>query len=270
MSMKIAITVAREASPLAPFVLRGPFTEAIREAAVIGYDAVELHLPDPGEINAGEILSVCRETNLRISSIGTGLAFLRDGITLTHSVESKRLEAKARMERFIDLGSQLKCVVIIGLMKGQVRDVQSRDQYLKLFEDTLRSLLILAEEREVMIVLEAVNRYESDIFNTIAETCTFIRQLESSKLKLHIDTFHMKMEEARPGDSIRAAGKLIGHVHIADSNRRFPGQGHYDFSETIAALKDIGYEGALSVECLGLPTPREAAQGACHYLRKAL
>ena len=90
------------------------------------------------------------------------------------------------MERFIDLGSQLKCVVIIGLMKGQVRDVQSRDQYLKLFEDTLRSLLILAEEKEVMIVLEAVNRYESDIFNTIAETCTFIRQsnLQSSNFIL--------------------------------------------------------------------------------------
>ena len=268
--MKLSITVAREASPLAPFVLCGPFDEKIREAAAIGFDAVELHLPDPDEVNPDEILAVCRETGLRISSIGTGLAFLRDGITLTHPDESRRAEAKSRMERFIELGSRLKCVVIIGLMKGQVRDLQSRERYLELFGETVRSLLALAEKKEVTLVLEAVNRYESDIFNTIAETCEFIRAFDSDRLKLHIDTFHMNTEEARIGEAVRAGGKLIGHVHVADSNRRYPGQGHYDFSETIAALKEIGYEGALSVECLGLPTPHEAAVGALGFLRNAV
>jgi 5-keto-L-gluconate epimerase len=80
----------------------------------------------------------------------------------------------------------------------------------------------------------------------------------------------MNIEEDRIGRNIIAAGKHIGHVHIADSNRGYPGTGHYDFTETIAALKAVGYEGALAIECLAKPTPETAAQGAYDAMRAVL
>jgi sugar phosphate isomerase/epimerase len=89
-------------------------------------------------------------------------------------------------------------------------------------------------------------------------------------LKLHIDTYHMNIEEDQIGRNILAAGKHIGHVHIADSNRGYPGAGHYNFVETIAALRAVGYQGALAVECLARPTPDAAARGACDAMRTLL
>ncbi|QEL27313.1 sugar phosphate isomerase/epimerase (plasmid) [Bosea sp. F3-2] len=268
--MKLAITVVKDAAPLAPFVLRGDYVDTIREAAAIGYDAVELHIADPAEVDADAILSACREAGVSVSSIGTGLAFLRDGVTLTHPDEAKRQDAQQRIASFIKLGGKFGCVVIIGLIKGQVRDVGDRALFEERFRHSLDLCLVAAEKHGVTLVMEAVNRYESDIFNTIAECMAFIDKVGSGRLKIHIDTFHMNTEEDRIGANVAAAAGYVGHVHVADSNRRFPGCGHYDFAETISALKQIGYRGALSVECHGLPTPRAAAEGALSFLRKAI
>jgi 5-keto-L-gluconate epimerase len=268
--MKLAITAVKDAAPLAPFVLRGDFPDAIRQAAEIGFDAVELHIADPAEVDAEEILQACKESRVSISSIGTGLAFLRDGVTLTNPSETVRRDALERIKAFIALGAKFGCVVIIGLIKGQVRDVGDRSLFEARFTEALNTCLAIAEAAGVTLVMEAVNRYESDIFNTIGECVQFIKRLDTPFLKVHIDTFHMNTEEDRIGENIIAAGNYIGHVHIADSNRHFPGQGHYDFAETLAALKQIGYSNALSVECLGLPTPLEAARGAHRFLRDAI
>jgi sugar phosphate isomerase/epimerase len=80
----------------------------------------------------------------------------------------------------------------------------------------------------------------------------------------------MNIEEDQIGQNIIAAGKHIGHVHLADSNRGYPGTGHYDFAETFAALQAAGYRGALAVECLALPTPEIAAQGAYDAMQAIL
>jgi sugar phosphate isomerase/epimerase len=268
--MKIAITVVERAAPLAPFVLRGPFADTIRQAGEIGFDAVELHIPDPSEVSAQEIKRACQSASVSVSSIGTGLAFVRDGLTLTSQDEAIRSKAIARLQAFIELAGEIGGVVIVGLIRGLVRDVGDRGLFEQALADALAACLPLAESRGVTLVLEAVNRYESDILNTIAECAAFTGRFGSEHLKVHIDTFHMNIEEADIRASIAVAGPQIGHVHIADSNRHYPGRGHYDFHRTIAALKDAGYAGALSVECLSLPSPDEAARGAQAFLRDAL
>jgi sugar phosphate isomerase/epimerase len=270
MSLSLAITAVEEAAPGAPFVLRGPFAQSIPHAAELGFDAIELHIADPAEVDAEAILEGCRGAGIRVSSIGTGLAFLRDGVTLVHPDEPTRATALQRLEHFIDLAARLDCVVIIGLIKGQVRDVGERTLYLQRLTEALRHLTARAEGAGVTLVLEAVNRYESDIFNTLAETAAFIEGFGSDRLKLHVDTFHMNVEEDRIAANIAAAGSRIGHVHVADSNRRAPGTAHYDFAATISALKDAGYTGVLSVECLGLPDPDTAARQAQRFLKGCL
>jgi 5-keto-L-gluconate epimerase len=265
--MKLAITVVNEASKEAPFVLRGDYVQTLKEAAKIGYDAVELHLAHPNDIDVQEIKEVCKELGISVSSIGTGLAFLKDGITLTSNDEKVRNEAINRIMDFINLGKELDCVVIIGLIKGIVKENGSFDNYIKNLNKSLEDCIEVAEEAGVTLVMEAVNRYESDFINTISECIEYIDRFNSENIKVHIDTFHMNMEEDDIAKNIIDGGGRIGHVHIADSNRQFPGKGHFDFKETVKALKEIGYKGALSVECLSLPTPEDAAKGAYQYLR---
>ncbi|MES2221933.1 MAG: sugar phosphate isomerase/epimerase family protein [Acidobacteriota bacterium] len=268
--MKLSVTIVKEAAAQAPLVLRGDYADSIREAAKIGYDAVELHAADPAEVERSEVRAACEAAGVGVSSIGTGLAWARDGLSLTSPDQEVRRRAIDRLQQFIRLGGQFGSVVIVGLMKGLVREATDRTEYDSNLTAALTACLPVAQEFGVTLVLEAMNRYESDVLNTIEECVRTIERFDSPSLKLHIDTYHMNIEEDRIGRNIIAAGRHIGHVHIADSQRGYPGTGHYDFAETIAALKAVGYKGALAVECLPRPTPLLAAQGACDAMRSIL
>jgi sugar phosphate isomerase/epimerase len=269
-AMKLAVTIVKEAAAQAPLVLRGDYTDSVRKAAQIGYDAVELHVADPAEVDVGEVRAALEATRLGMSSIGTGLALVRDGLSLTSRDEEVRRRSMLRLQNFIHLGAEFGSVVIVGLMKGLMKDSKDREEYERHLTEALDACLPVARGYGVTLVLEAMNRYESDTLNTIEECVRTIEQFDSVNLKLHIDTYHMNIEEDQIGRNILAAGKQIGHVHIADSNRGYPGTGHYNFAETIAALQAVGYQGALAVECLARPTPEVAAQGAYDAMRAVL
>lgn len=96
--------------------------------------------------------------------------------------------------------------------------------------------------------LEVINRYESDVINTVKEGLEFLEMVGSPWLQLHLDTYHMNIEESDIKKSIQSAKGKICHVHVADNDRWFVGHGHYDFAETLGALKEIGYTGAVSVD----------------------
>jgi sugar phosphate isomerase/epimerase len=264
---KRAITIVEEAPATAPFVLRGPLPEMMRDAAAIGYDAVEIHAAEADAVPLAACLDVAAERGITVASLGTGMMSSRDGLTLTHDDRDRRDRALARMQAFVRLAERLGGVVILGLARGLARDCGGREPYLARLRPALSQLVEDAERAGVTIVLEAVNRYEGDLFTSVDETLAFLDGFGSERLKLHADSFHMNIEEADIAASLRRAGRRLGHVHVADSNRLAPGAGHIDFAAIAAALRDIGYAGAVSVECLPLPTPREAAVQALETLR---
>jgi D-psicose/D-tagatose/L-ribulose 3-epimerase len=103
-------------------------------------------------------------------------------------------------------------------------------------------------EAGVTLVVEIVNRFESNLLNTTAQGLKFIADTGSSNVKLHLDTFHMNIEEASPADAIRAAGDKLGYFHIGESNRGYLGAGTVDFDSAFDALLDIGYDDYLTFE----------------------
>jgi sugar phosphate isomerase/epimerase len=117
-----------------------------------------------------------------------------------------------------------------------------------------------ARALESTLLLEPLNRYESNLFNTVAETLAFLDTLRTKNVKLLCDLFHMNLEEADIAAALRRAGPRLGHVHFADSNRRAIGLGHTDIAPIAAALKDIGYAGYVSAEVLPLPDAATAAR----------
>ena len=116
--------------------------------------------------------------------------------------------------------------------------------------------------------MEPLNRYEADVAQTAQETIRLIADVGSPALGLLLDTYHANIEEASPCAAIRlaAAAGLLWHVHLGDSNRWPPGQGHFDFPAFISALQHVGYKGYLSAQLLSKPDADTAAQLTADYM----
>src|SRR5205814_2633380 len=112
----------------------------------------------------------------------------------------------------------------------------------------------------VPLMFEPLNRYETNLVNTVEDGVKLLASLSACNVKLLADLFHMNIEEANPPAAIRAGTGHIGHLHLADSNRRPAGVGHTDFGPIAAALREIGYDGYVSAECLPYPDPDGAAR----------
>lgn len=126
----------------------------------------------------------------------------------------------------------------------------------RLLVEALAELGEHAVEVGATLYLEPLNRYEDFMINTLADASSLVDEAGSPGVAVIADSYHMSIEEADIGASIRAAGSRIKHVQLGDSNRLEPGAGHYDWPETLQALADIGYDGWLAMEC-GLSGPVE-------------
>ena len=115
--------------------------------------------------------------------------------------------------------------------------------------EELAEIAPTAEETGAAVILEPLNRYESRFLNRLDQAAEICRAVGSPGIKLMADFFHMNIEEIDIGQAIEDAAEHIGYVHLADSNRYQPGAGHLDFRPGLAALKRIGYDGFMTLEC---------------------
>jgi sugar phosphate isomerase/epimerase len=133
--------------------------------------------------------------------------------------------------------------------------------------DALRELGEHGERVGAKVFLEPLNRFEDYLINTLADAVDVVKEVDSPAVAVIADTFHMSIEERDPGQSIREADYFIEHVQLGDSGRLEPGNGHYDWIDTLDALEDIGYTGWLAMEC-GLSGPAaEVLPGVAKLLR---
>ncbi len=114
--------------------------------------------------------------------------------------------------------------------------------------DSVSKLAAYAAERDVTLGLEPINRYETFMITNVDQALQFITEVGSENLKLHLDTFHMNIEEPNLADAIHRANELLVNMHVSDSNREATGRGHIDFASLMDALYDINYTGVLTLE----------------------
>ena len=124
-----------------------------------------------------------------------------------------------------------------------------------------------AESCGVDLVLELVNRFETNLLNTTAQGLKFIEETGSDHVRLHLDTFHMNIEEASPAAAIRLAGDKLGYFHIGESNRGYLGDGVINFDLIFDALLDIDYERDIVFESFSTAVVDEALSLACAIWR---
>ncbi|MFQ3610817.1 MAG: sugar phosphate isomerase/epimerase [Fimbriimonadales bacterium] len=131
----------------------------------------------------------------------------------------------------------------------------------------LEDLAKTAEKAGSLILLESLNRYETHLLRRLEDAVAICEKLAHPHIKLMADFFHMSIEEANIPEAIQRAGAWIAHVHLADSNRLLPGQGHTDFATGFQALSAVGYTGYMALECGIAGEPTEALPRTANFLR---
>lgn len=266
-TLTYGVAVGNLKSPTVPYVFIGNFTENIKKARIYGYDAVELHIRDPKDIKVNQIVKQCDRFNIEISCISTGLSYHFDKLSLTDYSEIKRKEAIIKIKEYIDLAILIGGSVTIGTIRGNIPPGSSYNEHEKRFCRSLEEILEYAVAKSVTLLIETANRYETNFLNKAEKIFELIDKNNFPMLKIHIDTFHMNIEEVNIGETIKKISRLLGYFHIADSNRMYPSAGHIDFVPIVSALKDIQYSGYIVVECLPVPNSNTAAKKSIDFMK---
>ena len=267
--VRSAVTVSLVAeSKGGPFVFWDDLPAACRQAKELGFDAIELFAPGPEAVSKDVLAALLKTHDLRLAAVGTGAGWVKHKLTLTSADADIRHRATQFIRSMIDFGGVHGAPAIIGSMQGRWGDDVSRDQAIGWLADALNELGEHAAQYGVPLIYEPLNRYETNLVNTVAAGVDLMTSLRSQNVRLLADLFHMNIEEADLATAIRHGGEWIGHIHFVDSNRRPAGCGHLNFPPIVAALQQIGYAGYLSAEALSWPDAGAAAVQTIREFRR--
>lgn len=241
--------------------MRGDFDRNIALLFEMGYRCVELLVCDAGLLLAENFPARLRKSGMAVSAVSTAPIHRQDGLSLLHGNPRAREQAYDRALAALALAGELGCPLLIGKFRGNVEPGGT------LSLDSLgRALLGLCEAaggKQTPIALEPQNADNINNLNTVSECLGFIRQLSHPLLCLHLDSFHMGISENNILDAIRLSASRTGYVHLSDTGRKLPGEGRMDFHALLGALRQAGYDGALSPEVRQEP---DSATVAARYL----
>ena len=243
-----------------PFVFWDDMPAACRKAQELGFDAIEVFPPSADAVKADELRKLLSDHGLSLAAIGTGAGWVKGRLHLTLADAAAREKARTFIRSIIDLAGSLGAPAIIGSMQGRSGDGVDHATATGNLSDALDALGEHARQYHVPLVYEPLNRYETNIVNTVEAGVRLLERLSTSNVVLLADLFHMNIEESNLPEAIRRGGSHIGHVHFVDSNRRPAGLGHIDFKPIAAALVKVGYDGFASAEALPYPDSDSAAR----------
>ena len=250
------------------------FAERLRNLEAYGFEGVELN---GGALNTAEGVAerkaALRDSPVRASSICGGCP-----AELVHPDPKRRQACADALKRHLDYAAELGAVgpitVPIFNHNDRVPDLSPWKNRAAIEKDLLiamlHSLAPHAEQTGAAILLEPLNRYESNALPRQQDGAEIVRAINSPGVRLMSDVFHMHIEEPNSPATIREVGDTISHVHLADNTRKEPGSGDIDFTAIMAALKEIGFTGYMALECgLSAPAP-EALPRCAEFLKRAI
>ncbi len=251
---------------ISTFVWVSPFSTAsfgvLHKAKEMGYDIIEIAVEDRELIDWDALKKACRDLGLRISVSG---AFGMD-----RDISSERPEVRANGLSYIidclEIANDLESPVFGGPLYSAVgktrlvSDAQKQQERQWCLEH-LHQACRRAETLGVTLALEPLNRFETDMINTVDQAISLVDEVGSDRLKILLDTFHSNIEEKNIAKSIIQLGNRLVHVQANENDRGTPGTGHLDWTGIRDALRQIDYRGSLVIETFGAPS-KELARAA--------
>jgi D-psicose/D-tagatose/L-ribulose 3-epimerase len=229
----------------------------------LGFDLIEIAVEDPTLVDAADLRGALAETGLGAIICG---AFGPDR-NLASADPALRQNADHYVRALIELAAELRSPVVAGPMysavgKERLSTAAERADEWRRAVSGLRALAEFAGARGVRLAIEPLNRFETDMINVVEQGMALVAHVGSPHLGLHLDTFHMHLEEKDSGAAIRRAGDRLFHLHACENDRGVPGSGQVRWQEIAAALTDIGYDGAVVIESF-TPAVQSIARAVC-------
>jgi len=235
------------------FLFASPFTnestKLFKQFKGWGFDSVEIAIEDPSHIDPAYVKQQLDKHGLVCGSICACLGPDRD----LRGTPAQQKISLIYLKTVLDQMVILDCPSLIGPVYSSVgrADAVPAAEYKKQWKTVvkhLRDLCKYAGARGKQICLEPLNRFESDFINTCDQGLQMIKDVKSPALKLHLDTFHMNIEEKSQARAIEKAGKLLGHVHACGTDRGTPGNDSLNWKEIAKALHKVKYDGHVVIE----------------------
>ena len=219
---------------------------AMAMSAEIGYEVIEIPRFDPTKVNADWFRKRLDAHGLDVV-ITSALAWDADISSSDPAIAAK---GETMLLDMISVSRDLDARLLGGILFSALGKYPSGPTA-KGREHAIASLRKAADKAESLnlpMALELVNRYESNLINTTEQGLAVLNEVGSNHLGLHLDTYHMNIEEANTADAIRQAGDRLGYFHVGDSHRGYAGTGQIDFAPIFSALIDIDYQGMITFE----------------------
>jgi len=267
---EISVSLSPNKTKFGPILFSGDLEKGLEQVSELGYQGVELSLLDSEKVDYRSLSRKLEKLRLRVTTIATGQTYYNEGYSLFSQEENRRMKAVERILGHIELASKLGSMVILGGIRGKLADIGDIESIKKNGKSAIVECLNFAQKKNVVLLLEPINRYETEIINSINEGVRFKEELGYENLKLIPDTFHMNIEENSIEENLVRFIDHIGFIHFADSNRFAPGWGHIDFSKIILKLVEVKYKGAIGIEILPVPDDFSAAQQAINYVKNII
>jgi D-psicose/D-tagatose/L-ribulose 3-epimerase len=235
------------------FLFTSPFTNhsvhLFKQFKEWGFDSVEIAIENPDDIDPEFVKAELDRHELKCHVVCAALSPVIDlRGTLEHQLNALAY-LKGLMDKMVTLGA----TILAGPLYSSVgrADMVPADEYLEQWKTVTKHLKTLskyAEERNIRLAIEPLNRFETDFINTVDQGLKMIKDVDSPALCLHMDTFHMNIEEKDQSQAILKAGSYLGHFHACGCDRGTPGNDHINWLGIVHALKSINYKGSIVIE----------------------
>jgi D-psicose/D-tagatose/L-ribulose 3-epimerase len=224
-----------------------PLETTVARMAASGYDSLEIN-GEPDQYDTGEVRDILERHGIELW--GSVTLMEHGGRDMVHPDRYVRIATqqylKDTIQLIADLGGQVLCCVPSTIGKTQpLTELLTEWNWCV---DGLRAAGEFAGERGVRIAVEPITRFETYLLNRAEQALAMVEDVDLPNVGVCLDTYHMNQEEQDPLAAIRAVGPRMVDFHVADSNRRPPGQGAIDWEPILRALDEIEYDGHLTAE----------------------
>ncbi len=219
---------------------------AIANTAAVGFDLIEIPALDPASID-----TAFTRKQLEQAGIGATSSLGLDADTdISSNDREKEKRGQARLEAAVAMARDVGATHVCGILESafQKYAVPTTAEGVKRSVAVLQRVAEAAARSGITLGLEVVNRYESNVLNTASQAVEMCKRIGAPNVKVHLDVYHMNIEESDIGQAILETGDHLGYFHTGDSHRGYMGSGSIDLAGVFRAVVKSGYAGPITFE----------------------
>jgi len=227
-----------------------PIEKTMEFVSKTGYDAIEIRA-DINNYNWNKISHLAKELSLEIGGLTGDTGWPNEEQDLANSNPNNRKKAIDYFKRQVEAVKEVEgdYLVICPSAVGKIALLGSDGEDWKWAVNSVQQLTTLADELDVKLVIEPLNRYESCLVNTAQQAVDFVKDVDHPKVKMLLDSYHMNIEEKDMESPFLLVQDHLEIIHVADSNRQGLGRGHINFEQFFSGIKKSEFDGYVIVEC---------------------